>query len=107
MPSNVYPLDLVDIKSLEFLSTLKTDICLIFKALDGLERIKRDMTLDLFRAIDTSYYAVTFPTLTISGHREIKEHRRQWLERLLERHGWVYKKFLLESELLYVIKKGK
>jgi hypothetical protein len=101
----MFPADLTNMTVFPKLSKIHVDICFIFKTLDGLERIKRDISEDLMKAISTKYFAITFPTLTISGHREIKEHRRLWLERLLEKLNWTYAKFTLESELLYVIKK--
>ncbi len=102
----IFPLDLIDEKKYSELKKIKTDVCFIFKTLDGLERVNRDITERLLSSITTKYFAITFPTLSIGGKREIKEHRRLWLERLLQKLGWTFQKFLLESELLYVIKKG-
>lgn len=102
----LFPLDLVDERNFPKLSKIKVDMCFIFKTLDGLERVKRDITERLLQSISTGYFAITFPTLSIGGKREIKEHRRLWLERLLERLKWRYEKFTLGSELLYIVKKG-
>ncbi|MGV8141569.1 MAG: hypothetical protein ACP5NW_03970 [Candidatus Woesearchaeota archaeon] len=101
----IFPADLTEEKIFYKLEKIPVDICLIFKTLDGLERIKRNISEDLLNSINTRYFAITFPTLSISGHREIKEHRRLWLERLLESLGWEYEKLTLGSELLYLIKK--
>jgi hypothetical protein len=103
--SEVFPMDLADEENYRELSKKKCDICFIFKTLDGLERVKRNITEELLRTIDTRYFAVTFPTLTLSGHREIKEHRRVWLEKLLDKLGWKWEKILVENELLYLIEK--
>jgi hypothetical protein len=102
----IFPADLTDKKIFLKLEKISVDICFIFKTLDGLERITRNISEELLRSINTKYFAITFPTLSIGGHREIKEHRRLWLERLLEKFGWEYEKFTLGSELLYLIKKG-
>jgi hypothetical protein len=102
----IFPADLTDRKIFLKLEKISVDICFIFKTLDGLERITRNISEELLRSINTKYFAITFPTLSIGGHREIKEHRRLWLERLLEKFGWKYEKFTLGSELLYLIKKG-
>jgi hypothetical protein len=101
----IFPADLTDRKIFLKIEKIPVDICFIFKTLDGLERIRRNISEELLGSINTRYFAITFPTLSISGHREIKEHRRLWLERLLERLDWEYEKFTLGSELLYVIKK--
>ncbi|HYD03259.1 MAG TPA: hypothetical protein VEC16_03075 [Alphaproteobacteria bacterium] len=103
----IFPADLTDEKLFYKLEKIPVDICLIFKTLDGLERIKRNISKDLMNCLNTKYFAITFPTLSISAHREIKEHRRQWFEKMLDNLGWKYEKFTMDSELLYVIKKGK
>jgi hypothetical protein len=102
----IFPADLTADKIFYKLEKIPVDICLIFKTLDGLERIKRNITEDLLKSINTKYFAITFPTLSISGHREIKEHRRLWLERMLDNLGWKYSKFTMGSELLYMVKKN-
>lgn len=103
--ATIFPADLTDETIFPKLTKINTDICLIFKTLDGLERIKRNITGDLLKSISTKYFAVTFPTLSIGGVREIKEHRRLWFEKLLDTLNWPYEKYTLGSELLYVIKK--
>jgi len=101
----IFPADLTEEKIFYKLEKIPVDICFIFKTLDGLERIKRDISEDLLKSISTKYFAITFPTLSIGGHREIKEHRRLWLERLLDKLDWSYEKYTMGSELLYVVKK--
>ncbi|MEM4637721.1 MAG: hypothetical protein QXK76_01675 [Candidatus Woesearchaeota archaeon] len=105
LESEVFPLDLLEEKSFKKLSRINCDVCLIFKALDGLERVKRNITEKLFNAINAKILAVTFPTLSLSGVREIKEYRRLWLENLLRKLGWKWEKHVIENELLYLIKK--
>lgn len=105
IPNEVFPLDLVEKESFKKLSSIKCDVCFIFKALDGLERVERNITEKLFKSINAKILAVTFPTLTLSGHREIKEYRRVWLEKLLSKLDWKYEKALIENELLYLIEK--
>ncbi|MGV8171863.1 MAG: hypothetical protein ACP5OA_04175 [Candidatus Woesearchaeota archaeon] len=103
----IFPADLTDTKIFLKLEKIPVDICFIFKTLDGLERVHRNISEELLRCVNTKYFAITFPTLSIGGVREIKEHRRLWFEKLLERLGWKYEKFTLGSELLYVIEKLK
>jgi hypothetical protein len=101
----IFPADLTDTKIFLKLEKIPVDICLIFKTLDGLERIRRNISENLLKSINTKYFAVTFPTLSIGGVREIKEHRRLWFENLLKKLEWKYEKFTLGSELLYVVLK--
>jgi hypothetical protein len=103
----IFPTDLTNEKIFPKITKIPVDICFIFKTLDGLERIKRNITENLLNSISTKYFAVTFPTLSIGGVREIKEHRRLWFEKLLDNLAWPYEKYTLGSELLYVIKKNK
>ena len=105
IPHEVFALDLTDKKNYKKLSSIKCDVCFIFKTLDGLERVERDISEKLFKTINASLLAVTFPTLTLSGHREIKEHRRVWLEKMLDRLGWKWEKHLVKNELLYLVEK--
>ena len=103
--NEVFASDLAEDEGLKKLSTIKCDVCFIFKTLDGLERVERNITEKLFKSINARIIAVTFPTLTLSGHREIKEHRRVWLEKLLDKLNWKWGKGLIENELLYLIEK--
>jgi len=103
--NEVFALDLVESESLKKLSSINCDVCFIFKTLDGLERVERNVTEKLFKSINAKILAVTFPTLSLSGVREIKEYRRVWLEKLLEKLQWKYKKIMIENELLYLIEK--
>lgn len=103
--NKVFSLDLLEKESPKILSKIKCDVCFIFKTLDGLERVKRNVTEKLFKSINATVIAVTFPTLSLSGVREIKEYRRVWLEKLLEKLQWKYEKIMIENELLYLIEK--
>ena len=105
IPNEIFPLDLVEKESFKTLSTIKCDVCFIFKTLDGLERVERNITEKLFKSINARILAVTFPTLSLSGVREIKEYRRVWLEKLLEKLNWPYEKTMIKNELLYLIEK--
>jgi len=103
----IFPADLTDRNIFLKLEKIPIDICFIFKTLDGLERVHRNISEELLQSINTKYFAITFPTLSIGGVREIKEHRRLWFEKLLERLEWRYEKFTLGSELLYIIDKNR
>lgn len=101
----IFPADLTDEKLFYKLEKIKVDVCFIFKTLDGLERIKRNISEDLLKSISTKYFAVTFPTVSISGTKDIAMNKRVWFENMLVRIGWKFEKFDISSELLYVIQK--
>jgi hypothetical protein len=106
MNADVFPMDLTDEDNFQKLRKIKADVVFIFKTLDGIERIKRNITEKLFLSLNTGLIAVTFPTLSLGGKREIKVYRRLWLERMLDRLGWKWDKHLIENELLYLIRVG-
>ena len=101
----IFPADLTDEKVIYKLEKIKVDICFIFKTLDGLERIKRNISLELMKNISTKYFAVTFPTVSISGTKDIAMNKRAWFENMLTKLEWPFEKFDISQELLYVIKK--
>ena len=105
LDTEIFPMDLVDKKNHEKLSKILVDICFIFKTLDGLERVERNITEHLLISIHTKFFAITFPTLSIGGLRKIDVKRRVWLERLFDKLRWPYEKHEIENELLYVVKK--
>lgn len=101
----VMPLDLVESSSHKRISQIGCDVCFIFKTLDGLERVERGVSEKLLLSTKAPIIAVTFPTLSLSGIREIKEYRRVWLEKMLDKLGWKWEKTQIENELLYLIEK--
>lgn len=105
IPNDVFQMDLADKSNYPRLNKVKCDVCFIFKALDGIERVERNITEDLLKSIDTKWFALTFPTLSLGGVREIKEFRRVWLEKLLDKLEWKWEKKLIENELVYMVEK--
>jgi predicted phosphodiesterase len=102
----IFPLDLTQEDNFPKLKKIAVDICFIFKTLDGIERIKRNITEELLKNISTKYFAITFPTVSISGSKDIAMNKRWWFEKLLEKLGWEFEKFDISQELLYVVRKN-
>jgi len=105
LDNECFQLDLADEKNYLRLEKIKADVCYLFKSLDGLERVKRNITERLLKAINTTFFVVTFPTLSLGGVRTIKEHRRLWFENILDKLEWKWDKRMLGSELVYWIAK--
>jgi len=101
----IFPADLTDEKLFYKLEKIRVDVCFIFKTLDGLERVKRNISEELLKSISTKYFAVTFPTVSISGTKDIAMNKRVWFENMLVKLGWKFEKFDISQELLYVIEK--
>ena len=104
--SEVFTIDLTEEKEYGKLKNMKADICLIFKTLDQLERVKRNISEKLLKAVDAEIIVVSFPTVSISGKNIIDVSKRGWFEKLLDRLGWKFEKFNISNELFYVFKRS-
>jgi 16S rRNA (guanine(1405)-N(7))-methyltransferase len=94
---NAIILNLLNIKTLP-----KVDICFIFKTLDSLETIKKDITKEILNKINAKLIVVSFPKKTISG-KKLDKKRLAWFNKLIED----YETFEVENEIFYLINKTK
>ncbi len=81
----------------------KSDVCFLLKALDSLESLKKGISLELLKIIDSKFVVVSFPAYSISGKKRLKP--RAWFFALLKDLNLSYKEIELENEVFYVIKK--
>lgn len=79
---------------------VKTDVCFIFKVLEGLEALDRGSTEKLLKRVTSSWIVVSFATKSLGGGKVISAKRLKWFERLVK----VEEKFTLGSEVYFVIK---
>ena len=93
-----FPLDLQDIKHLP-----KADVCFLFKVLDSLESLKKDISYEIINKIHSRFIVVSFPTRSIGGRKMIKE--RGWFFKLLRSFNFDCTQFSIENEMFYIIKK--
>jgi len=77
----------------------KADVCFMFKVLDSLEEVKKNISKDLLKRINCKKIVVSFPLRTISGKERIS--KRKWFERLLTN----FEKFEIRNEIFYIIHK--
>lgn len=87
-----------DIMSLD--NVIKTDVCFIFKVLEGLEGIERNITTKLFVKITSPWIVVSFATRSLGGGKVISARRLKWFEELVK----IEEKFNLGTEVYYIIK---
>jgi len=80
------------------------DVCFMFKVLDPLEKKGHTLSERIIMSVPAKYIIVSFATKTLSGNK-MKHPYRGWIERMLERIGYSYKKILTENEVYYVIEK--
>jgi 16S rRNA (guanine(1405)-N(7))-methyltransferase len=82
------------------------DVVFLFKVLDSLESVKRNISGKVLDALEAKWIVVSFPTVSLGGRKHIREERRAWFERLLARRDLSYEKFTVGDEIFYVVRKN-
>ncbi|MDP3990569.1 MAG: hypothetical protein Q8Q01_05190 [archaeon] len=84
----------------------KVDVCFLLKMTDVLDRGKgHKITENLLEKIPAKYMIMSFATRTMSG-KKMTAPRRNWVEWLCERKGYVHQIIEFTNEIFYVIKKS-
>jgi len=99
--NKVIPLDLT--KDYKKLKKIKTDVTFLLKTLDSLEKVKRNISKDLLKNINSKIIVVSFAIKSLSGKKSIKE--RGWFYRILRELNLNYKTFETENEIFFIINK--
>jgi hypothetical protein len=81
----------------------KVDVCFMFKLVDTLESLKKDVTKELLSKIKCRWLIVSFATKSLGGKKTISKKRSVWFKRLIKDYN--YKTFEVENEFFYIIKK--
>ncbi len=92
------------LKDAEKLQRLQADVCFVWKLLDTLEYLERNISRKLLPLINASWIVVSFSTKTLSG-KPMKKTRRLWFEKICHNNGWDFSMESFENELFYVVKK--
>ena len=100
--SKAFRIDLSEREEFGKLSSFETDWCFLFKCLDPIEEISENISYDLIDSIKSKYIVVSFPTLTVSN-KAMRNPRRNWFEKLLDRKELRFEIFEVENELFYLI----
>lgn len=100
--SYAFRLDLSDKDYLMELRKYSVDWCLIFKGLDPVEEISENITYDIIDSINSKWIIVSFPTVTVS-RKPMKNPRRNWFEKVLDRKGLSWDTYEIPNELFYII----
>lgn len=79
------------------------DACLLMNVLDVIEprRHSHKRAEEIITSITAKYFFITFSTKTLSG-KPMRHPQRGWIERLLTRRGYAWKRIPLSAEVLYV-----
>ncbi len=83
------------------------DVIFLFKVLDSLEAVKRNISGKIIDALRARWIVVSFPLVSIGGGKAIRNERRAWFEKLLARKGLAYETFSVVNETFYVIRDAR
>ncbi len=78
----------------------KADICFMFKLLDSLETMRKNISKDLISSIDAKFIVISFPTRTLSG-KPLSAKRLGWFRKLVD----IHEEFEVQNEIFFVVKK--
>ena len=78
-----------------------SDVCFLFKVLDSLESLERNITFPLLSSIDASFFVASFPTKTLSG-KPLSKKRLTWFLSFLDK----YEEIELPNEVFYIFSKS-
>ena len=77
----------------------RADVCFVFKLLDSLEALKRNISKEIISSIDAKFIVISFPTKTLSG-KALSSRRLVWFRDMVKIHA----EFEVKNEVFYVIK---
>ena len=80
------------------------DVCFVFKVLDSLEVVKKNISYKILDAITSDFIIVSFPLKSIA-RKEMRLQRRNWLEKAASRLGFTIDYFSVGQELFYVLER--
>lgn len=95
-----FPLDLTS----DSISLPKSEITLMFKLLDFLEKKKKGLSEHLLKSIPSKLILVSFSNIKLSGKR-MNSPKRIWFERMCSRLNLSFETKEFHSEIFYLIKK--
>lgn len=80
----------------------KADLCILFKVLDIIETKGHKLAERILRKLECKYILISFPTKILTS-KAMNYPRRGWIERLLQRLGWSFRKIESDNEMFYLV----
>jgi len=77
------------------------DVCLLMNILDIIESRVHIRAEEIITNVKAKYFFITFSTKTLSG-KPMRHPQRGWIERLLTRRRYLWKRITLSTEVLYI-----
>jgi len=96
--------DLITLNILKEINFQKADLVFIFKVIDSLEKIKRNISKNLLKKIKSKNIVISFPNKSLVSKEEFKI-KRTWIKKFFEEMNWKFEEFKIENELFFLINK--
>lgn len=96
-----------DLTTLEFLEDediKNADLVFLFKALDSLESIQRNISKTILEKINAKHIVISFPTESLVSRNSVQV-KRTWFFKFIEKMNWEYQTFEIENELFILLAK--
>jgi len=93
-----------DLRKINEAALPETDICLLFKLLDILEKKGHKLARGIIEKINCKYILASFSTKKLSG-KPMNKPKRIWFENLLGKLNYRYEIIETDNEIFYLIKK--
>ena len=81
------------------------DLIFLFKVLDSLEFIKKNISKKLLDETKSKHIVVSFPMKSLVSKKNFDFSKRNWFKNYINKMNWNYKVFEIENEIFYLIKK--
>ena len=100
-----FVLDLLDFKESSLSEQEEGDVSFLFKTLDSLETLERNISERIIVGLPSKYIVVSFARQSLGGKKTIADSRRTWFEKILEKNNYEFKIFQVQNETFYVVSK--
>lgn len=101
LPGKTIRLDLI--KEYEALSKIDANVTFLFKTLDTLESISRDISKKIIRKIKSDWIIVSFPKKSLGRKKKISKNARKWFLNFLKNENLTYEEFEVKNEYFIII----
>lgn len=82
----------------------EADLCILFKVLDTIEKENHYIARELIENLKCKFIFISFSSRKLSGEN-MNHPEREWLERILTKLNYNYKKIRSNNEIFYLVKK--
>jgi len=93
-----------DLRNIKMEKLPSTDLCLLLKVLDVVEKRGHKLAEEIVQSINSKYFLVSFSTKTLSG-KSMNHPQRGWIEQMLSRLGYSYEIIKEKNEIFYFFEK--